>query len=233
MASTVNTATAISLTETCVLATVNAGGVSFYGQISEVEKYSVAEITAHVLNADAQVCQLLLRSGREGRRVPFLTTALIGSPALMPSSAGEIDSVQINNLIAVRADPLTIERNNANVLALPQGTYLPKFTTVGQTVFHNAAHYGLTSALITYADFTLTSACQAPSEYTLAVVALATAMAISKGGDKADSQAGWLKIGEMFIPFLARGESLPPLPTTQEAQVLQAAAASMGMGGGQ
>lgn len=209
----------IAQVEGHLLATINAGGVSQYTVLTETERWSVPEISDACLDADAQICKTFLQKSADGRRVPFLATAVVANYGNVPSRVGEIDSILVGGLSPIRSDPITIQRDLSNVRGFPNGTYVPKFWMFGDQLVHNGAHFGVAGATVTYADFTKTSACQAPSEYAAAVIAIATAALMAKAGNHADSSEFYMKLGMSYLADIARGEtSLVPMPTTQEAQ---------------
>jgi hypothetical protein len=201
---------------------------------TDSDRWTTAEVQDAALDADLQVCKSFLQKAGDGRRVPFLLTATVADAGTIPSHIGELDSITISSKMPIRSDPVTIQRDNTNARNLPAGTYVPKFYLWGNKIQHNGPHYGVAGAVVTYADVTRTGACQSPSEYSAAVIALATAQVIAKNGDRADAAGYYLKLGMSYLADIGRGETaLQPLPTNEEARKQMAVAGAAQAGGGQ
>lgn len=198
-----------------VLASIGAGN---YGVVTDPERWPTGELSDAALDADGIVCGWFLQKSGDGRRVPFLQVATVANGGTIPSHIGELDSILLNGAMPLPSDPYTISRDRANLFGASV-KYQPKIFIWGATLMHNYTGGGAT---VTYADYTRSGACQAPSEYSAAVVALATANIIAKNGNHEDAAQAYHAIGLSYLSPIARGESqIAALPSHD--QVMQQA----------
>ena len=166
-----------SAAETHVRSLLNAS--SAYALTSDDPRHPDAEITKAVLNADAEVCRAICETyGHEDRR-QFITQTAVANGAEIPVHVGPIDSVLVDAKPATTAPLEKIRRWN-DYAALFGGSAMlePTYAFDG-----NRIHITGTTATLGLAQFTQTSACQAPEIYFAIVIALALAELFAKEGD--------------------------------------------------
>src|SRR5882672_8923245 len=156
MAGLVLLSEAMAQVEARVLASI---GTANYGVVTDPERWPTGELSDAVLDADGVVASWFLQKAGDGRRVPFLQIANLANGGTIPSHIGEIDSILLNGLMPIPSDPISIQRDRANFFGASV-KYVPKFFIWGVTLIHNYSG----NAVLTYADYTRTGACQCPSE---------------------------------------------------------------------
>lgn len=155
---------------------------STYGAIT-AERYKSGELDDWIVAADAGNCARICQMKGHGRRKDFFAVAVgVAFGAQIGTHVGPVESVQFlitgGPLVGTRApapwglDSLAeLERENQNVLLLT--TLKPHWILDGDTVYHNAAGLILAGASsivvqVVTCQFTLTTLCQASSEFTRA-----------------------------------------------------------------
>jgi len=213
MATPISTIEAVSQVNSRVVACYN----TYSSTPTDTERFPGTETLDATLDADGQVVKAFLQNAGDGRRSGFLTSTSLAYGAEVPSHLGQLESVTIAGDLAIPSLPLRVrlDRNSVLPTAAAPGPFVPKYYLAGNQIFHNGTNllFGTTLAVVTYADYTRSSICQAPSEYTAAVVALAVAMLIVKNGGRSDAGSYYRQLGMGYLVDIARGEmSLPGLP---------------------
>lgn len=162
-----------------------------YGGISEDPRHPLWKITKAILQKDLEVCHAILKSPNHPRRNFFTFNANserantdTGLPVI--SHSGELLMVEIKHT----------DTNWRVGKRLPE-SWLPKLLTwlnnrsslfsaasEGYYIIHNGQFY-FTGTYIreTYADLSISTTCQAPSEYTSIIAVLAAADCFATEGD--------------------------------------------------
>lgn len=155
------------------------GGTVFKGNgESATGRYATdVEITRAILEADARVCLSIIDSIGNGYRTQFFTTSgSLVNGASIPAHVGQI------SLVKVDSSPARLARSRNQIIQVIENPELyvqadKWFWTDDVIIYHNG-----TAAVVTYPNFTMTSACQSPDAYESAVVSGSVALLMKDGG---------------------------------------------------
>ena len=212
-----------------------------YGTLGDARFFS-QEFTETILSVDGNIVKLILGNPFHGRRssASYLNTIFgFVSGTQLPSRIGPIESVQFaitggqyggQTLVAREYPPEAkdwITQDNQN--PGPLVTLKPKYCLEGVTLYHNAAGIlkspstTAVSVNVSYANYTRTTACQAPDEYFDAVLAGTLAMLFDVEGENAGSAQ---RFGQMYqLMELAITTGQPTIPQFRYIEQLKARAA--------
>jgi hypothetical protein len=132
-------------------------------------------IDAAILNVDGSIVKAIMRNPRHPKRSAYLAPVAVTNGNLIGEHVGPIGDIKVDSSLAIDADPEDIRRwaRDTTVFASAPTGYAG---VAGERLFFNG-----TAATVDLCTYTRTSACQAPSEYTMAEAHLALASIFKQG----------------------------------------------------
>jgi hypothetical protein len=143
-----------------------------YGGSTNVDSF----ITAAILNVDGAIVRAIMENPNHPKRSAYLTSTAVTNGNLIGEHVGPIGDVRVDSNLAIEADPEDIRRWARNSTLF--GSQTGYFGVAGERLFFLG-----TAATVDLCTYTRTSACQAPSEYTMVETHLTLASLAKLGGD--------------------------------------------------
>src|SRR5579871_189359 len=211
----------ISLNDIILL--LNAGTPGTYSGTVIDPRWNTQQIVDLILSGDAMVCQATYRNKDNSRAALYYTIQTgIAHGQSIGAAAGPIASVQFvvtggtspGSRQGVEWDADEIQNEIANPLSLT--LIEPHFSFDGRVLYHNGSVIaansggGAVSVNVTYPTFTLTSACQAASEYQDVVTSLGMKSAVPVEGSNVQAAELWQKISQIYLGAVSTGEAAIP-----------------------
>lgn len=141
-----------------------------YGGSTNVDTF----ITTAILNVDGAVVRAIMSNPKHPKRGAYLSPVSVTNGSIIGEHIGPIGKVKIDSNLGIEADPEDIRRwaQSPTIYGSPTGY----FGVAGETLYFNG-----TSATVDVCTYSRTSACQAPSEYTMLVAHLTLATIFKLG----------------------------------------------------
>jgi hypothetical protein len=158
-------------------------------------------LDAAILNVDGAIVKAIMENPNHPKRSVYLTSTAVTNGNLIGEHVGPIGDVRVDGNLAIQADPEDIRRwaRNTSVFVTPTGYA----GIAGERLFFLG-----TAATIDLCTYARTSACQAPSEYTLVEAHLAIA-AIFKNGQNLEAANHHLRLAGLELQSLGVADMLP------------------------
>ena len=226
---------AVSLSTSASLVIAELNAALSYGSTVTDPRFYTAQITDAVLSADGAIVEAICRNINHPRRSNYYTTQsnmLHGDT--LGNSAGPPDTVMFvvtggtapGKRAAIEWDKEEIQ--NEIAIYGPSGVITnpfidPHFALDGNVLYHNGTVIafnsggGSASINVTYPTYARTSACQAPDEFTLAVVCGALGLLFPVEGENSGVGGFYYQQFVGYLQAIATNGAMPQMKSYQAA----------------
>lgn len=185
---TVTNATTI-VSDTAATASLTLASLT-YGGVSQDPRHPIWKITKAVLQADLEVCHAILKTPNHPRRNFFTfsttTTAQTNTGVPLVSRSGDILMLEIQRSDSSWKVGKRVPENQINKIIAATDNESSLFSTGSEgyyTILDDQIYFVGDSVRVTAADLSLSTACQAPSEYQGVIGLLAAAQVFATEAD--------------------------------------------------